>query len=236
MLIEKGVNAWYHVITARVTAPNKNTKNQEEYDMKNTAYKNRRSVRRILTAAMAGVMMMTTVSAVTASADNTDAFETSSLSWIKGSNECAKQRERRKADYRRLLNTDKVIRIKNNGLYHVKNLKIYARMIYGMDTFGQYLLSPWYQLEDTISMNPLESKTIDFYGVNVQFAFSFDITWGTDFPYSGVFWTDSENNTWDAIDIELGGTCRMANIDIKVGDQKVVSERNCAAHSEWKPQ
>lgn len=59
--------------------------------------KNTNKGKKILTGIIAGVMMMTTVSAVTASADNTDAFETSSLSWIKGSNECAKQRERRKS-------------------------------------------------------------------------------------------------------------------------------------------
>jgi hypothetical protein len=76
---------------------------------------------------------------------------------------------------------------------------------------------------------------ITFDGTFVNFAFSFDITWGTDFPYSSVFWTDTHNTDWETIDVELRGLCRNASIQIHVGNTRAVDKRNCDSHSEWKP-
>ena len=69
----------------------------------------------------------------------------------------------------------------------------------------------------------------------MEFAYSFDVTWGTDHPYSGVFWTDDDNTDWDSIYIITFGTCRMVDIDIYMGDERVVHEDDCDAHSEWTP-
>lgn len=68
----------------------------------------------------------------------------------------------------------------------------------------------------------------------MAFTFSFDIKAGTDYPYSGVFWTDIHNTDWDLIDIRLNGFCRTADIWIKEGDKVAVNEENCSSHSEWK--
>ena len=73
---------------------------------------------------------------------------------------------------------------------------------------------------------------ITFDGTFVNFAFSFDITWGTDFPYSGVFWTDTHNTDWSTIDVELRGLCRNASIQIHVGNTRALDKRNCDSHSE----
>ena len=60
----------------------------------------------------------------------------------------------------------------------------------------------------------------------VEFGFEFDIYWGTDWPYSGVFWTaaQSEEEKVEGIYIEMNGTVRDAEIYIYVNDKKVVSE------------
>ncbi|MBP3270614.1 MAG: hypothetical protein J6M17_00115, partial [Ruminococcus sp.] len=72
-------------------------------------------------------------------------------------------------------------------------------------------------------------------GDYVNFAFSYDIVGGTDFPYSGVFWTRSHDTDWDRINIHLSGSCRMADVSIYIGEEKVVGVTNCGSHSEWKP-
>ncbi len=70
----------------------------------------------------------------------------------------------------------------------------------------------------------------------VEFGFEFDITWGTDWPYSNVFWTaeDTEKETPTKIDISMGGTVRWANIEIKVNNRSVVSDSGCESHSRYK--
>ena len=83
----------------------------------------------------------------------------------------------------------------------------------------------------------IQSLDITMAGDYVSFAFSFDITWGTDFPYSGVFWNNDNiyNTDWDDIDIFLNGICRAASVKITVGDEVAVFEKNCSAHKEWRP-
>ena len=66
----------------------------------------------------------------------------------------------------------------------------------------------------------------------VEYGFEFDQKDGTDWPYSGVFWTasDSEREKAGLIYIEMGGTIRFASINIGVNGKKVVSESNCSSH------
>lgn len=68
-----------------------------------------------------------------------------------------------------------------------------------------------------------------------EFGFEFDISAGTDWPYSNVFWTDeqSEQETVESINIDMGGAVRTASITIKVNDNTVVSDSNCDSHSRY---
>lgn len=69
----------------------------------------------------------------------------------------------------------------------------------------------------------------------VEFGFEFDITWGTDWPYSNVFWTaaQTEQEAPTDINIEMGGTVRMADIEITVNGKTVVDVTNCDSHNRY---
>ena len=117
-------------------------------------------------------------------------------------------------------------------------MKLYGREATGVDANGEFILGDWEQLNTAGNDMFIGTKRdITVNGKYVEFAFTYDITWGTDFPYSGVFWTNNyAYNDYDSIFINITGTCRNANIRIWVGDnKKVVDQSNCSAHSEWKP-
>ncbi len=63
-----------------------------------------------------------------------------------------------------------------------------------------------------------------------KFCFEFDITAGTDWPYSDKFWS-MENVAVGDILIEWGGGCRTAWIDITVDGKKVFHDGNCDSHN-----
>lgn len=132
---------------------------------------------------------------------------------------------------------DREIYITNFGLYHAKDVKVYGRRARAVGYDGEYILGGWELLDNTESLHGSEigGYKLTVPGYYVEFAFSFDISWGTDYPYSGVFWSDIYNSDWREIRIRLDGTCRMADIEIKVDGTTVVSETNCSSHSEWKP-
>lgn len=69
----------------------------------------------------------------------------------------------------------------------------------------------------------------------VEFGFEFDIFLGTDWPYSNVFWTaaQTEQEAPTDINIEMGGTIRMADIEITVNGKTVVDVTNCDAHNRY---
>ena len=131
----------------------------------------------------------------------------------------------------------RTIRVKNSGWFSVKNLKIYGRMASNLAEDGSLGPGKWVQLTDTTSMAGLgfSNFSIDIPTAYESFALSFDVVGGTDFPYSGVFWTDNDCTRLDEIKINISGTCRMADVEIMVGDRTVVDESNCSSHSEWKP-
>lgn len=69
----------------------------------------------------------------------------------------------------------------------------------------------------------------------VEFGFEFDITWGTDWPYSNVFWTEkkSESMRVNTIDICMGGAVRNSYITIHVNGNPVVDVTNCDSHNQY---
>ena len=211
--------------------------------------KNTNKGKKILTGIIAGIMMMTTASAIAASADNTDTYDTSSVSVSRRYSESEQINkifkkitvEKKRKEHEKLEGIEKTVTIHNYGFYHAKNVKFYGRRITGVDDNGEYILGNWEQINKKESFDGgmgvyalgIKHK---FEGHYAEYAFSFDITWGTDFPYSGVFWSDLNDTNGSDISISFGGTCRRAEINIYVGDKTVVSETNCSAHSEWKPQ
>ena len=80
----------------------------------------------------------------------------------------------------------------NHGLYHAKNVKLYGKKIIGVTKIGSFVLGEWEQLNTQTSFNGahLDGCCCEINGTYIAFAFSFDVTWGTDFPFSGVFWNN----------------------------------------------
>ena len=215
---------------------------------------NKRAIKKILSAVLAGAMMMTTAAAVTASADETfdtnsyetyaaDNMDNMDLSAIKHSpaylklkqeQEQKEKEERKKDQITGMYLHQKKIELDQFGLYHAKSVKLYGRRVLSINDDGSFNLGNREVIRD-MSMHCL--KTYKFYitGDYVEFAFSFDVTRGTDFPYSGVFWDEAYNNSWNNIRITMGGAVRTASINIKVGGNTVVDESNCSSHSEWRP-
>ncbi|MBQ5316405.1 MAG: hypothetical protein J6I96_02520 [Oscillospiraceae bacterium] len=142
----------------------------------------------------------------------------------------------RESQLQKLKNKKKEIHVSNYGWYSAKSMKLYGRRATGVDSNGNFILGKWEQLHTTTSARGLGGGYyITISGDYVNFAFSYDIVGGTDFPYSGVFWTRSHDTDWDRINIHLSGSCRMADVSIYIGEEKVVGVTNCGSHSEWKP-
>lgn len=127
------------------------------------------------------------------------------------------------------------VKISNVGLYHAKSSKLYGKRIIDVDkNTGDYILSDWELISEN-SIHGGSQASFKIRSTYVMFAYSFDITWGTDFPYGGVFYTDIYNIYGDDINITLSGCVRNANITIKVGPNTVVDISDCGSHSEWRP-
>ena len=145
--------------------------------------------------------------------------------------------KQRYEQYCNLRNTSKSVYICNGGEYHATNVKLYGRKIIRVEQDGSFTLGAWELLNPITSFNGLLINDVrfDISGTYVAFAFSFDITWGTDFPFSDIFWDDIYNTDWDFINIEMDGMCRTANIRIDVGLYGRIHVQNLQAHKEWTP-
>ena len=137
-----------------------------------------------------------------------------------------------------IIHTTKTVNIDSCGFYHAKNVKLYGRKCLGIDDNGNWILGSWELLNLEESFHGGTETSFDIPGVYVSFAFSFDITWGTDFPYSGVFLDQSSPcfaSDWNELNIEIGGTVRTASVVMNLDDQGLFADYNCSSHSEWKP-
>ena len=135
-------------------------------------------------------------------------------------------------------NTKKKVTIYNYGLYHAKNVKLYGRKCLGVDDYGDWILGDWELICSEDSLHGCTGYGYNITGDYFSFAFSFDITWGTDFPYSGVFLDENSRffaKDWHELNIEIGGAVRTASIEIDVDNNVLFEDYNCSSHSEWKP-
>ncbi len=83
--------------------------------------------------------------------------------------------------------------------YVTKHQKFWAKPVTGIDSSGKLQLGNWECLRDAGNGNQ------DFWigSKYVEFGFEFDITAGTDWPYSGVFWPAGNGAVSDIL-IEWG--------------------------------
>ncbi|MBR4200494.1 MAG: hypothetical protein IKQ91_04355 [Oscillospiraceae bacterium] len=135
-------------------------------------------------------------------------------------------------------NTKKKVTIYNYGLYHAKNVKLYGRKCLGVDDYGDWILGDWELICSEDSLHGCTGYGYNITGDYFSFAFSFDITWGTDFPYSGVFLDQSSPcfaSDWNELNIEIGGAVRSASVVMNLDDNGLFADYNCSSHSEWKP-
>ena len=135
-------------------------------------------------------------------------------------------------------NTKKKVTIYNYGLYHAKNVKLYGRKCLGVDDYGDWILGNWELICSEDSLHGCTGYGYNITGDYFSFAFSFDITWGTDFPYSGVFLDQSSPcfaSDWNELNIEIGGAVRSASVVMNLDDNGLFADYNCSSHSEWKP-
>ena len=110
--------------------------------------------------------------------------------------------------------------------YSTKQYLLYAKPIKGVNSDGSYKLGNWECLKDDDSY---KNKTIYVSGKYAEFAFAFDISSGTDWPYNGIFWK-ADMAAPKEMYIEWGGGVRHSWIEITVDGKRVVDESNCSSH------
>ena len=143
--------------------------------------------------------------------------------------------EERYEQFCKLKNTTKTVSINNGGGFYATDIKFYGKKIIDVDPNGNFILGPWEQLNTQTSVHGMKGKfSFDINGTYVAFAFSYDIAWGTDFPYSGVFWENIYYTDWKEIKISFSGICRCAFTAIYLDDMRVFYDEGCPSHEEWK--
>ena len=120
-----------------------------------------------------------------------------------------------------------------DGLYALKSSKFYAREIKGVNPDGSFILGGWECLYSDTNV-PMSVTTLSINGTYAVFGYSCDILWGTNFPYSDVFWSDV-NTPVKTIKIMPHGTVRDACMSIYVNNEQVFYDFDCDSHSEWRP-
>ena len=144
--------------------------------------------------------------------------------------------EERYEQFCKLKNTTKTVRIDNGGGFYATDIKFYGKKIIDVEPNGNFILGPWEQLNTQTSVHSMVGKfSFDINGTYVAFAFSYDIAWGTNFPYSGVFWENIYYTDWKEIKIGFTGICRCSFTSIYLDDMCVFYEENNPSHEEWKP-
>lgn len=121
------------------------------------------------------------------------------------------------------------VKIDSANSYVVKHQRLFGRPIVGVDSDGNHQLGNWELIYDGTSGD----SDFTMSGKYAEFGYEFDIVWGTDWPYSDVFWHQPDGVAED-IFIEFGGTARNAWIQIRVNGSTVVHDSNCDSHTRYK--
>ena len=126
------------------------------------------------------------------------------------------------------------IRFSHRGLYVANESILYARKIVGVNEDGTYQLGPWECLSHRSNVAYCDDKEITLPATYVIFGYSFDITWGTDWPYSQQFWNNANTVAEDVLIVITGGN-RTPEVLIMVNGNTVYKNDNCSAHNQWIP-
>ena len=113
----------------------------------------------------------------------------------------------------------------NGGIYRCKAQKLYGRPITGVDENGKLQLGGWEKLMDESTGD--QSRKLN--GKYAEFGFSMDVSAGTDWPYTGVFWT-IDKGAAENIEISWGGGARTVWFKINVNGNEIFSDSNCSSH------
>ena len=127
------------------------------------------------------------------------------------------------------------IRFSHRGLYVANESMLYARKIVGVNEDGTYQLSPWECISHRSNVAYCSDKEITLPATYVIFGYSFDITWGTDWPFSAMFWNSTKEPARN-ISILISGGVRTPDVLIYVNDRQIYHNDNCSAHNQWIPQ
>ena len=109
--------------------------------------------------------------------------------------------------------------------YITKHQKLWGKAVTGIEADGHFVLGDWDCLMDAGNGN--QERYIS--GKYAELGFEFDITGGTDWPYTGVFWT-ADQGAAEEVFIDMGGGCRTASIKISVNGKQIFRDGNCDSH------
>lgn len=123
--------------------------------------------------------------------------------------------------------------INNNGFFIIKKSLLYARKVTGVAPDGYFILGPW-EVVNTQTGMFMGGDYFDLPGTCAMFAWSVDILAGTDWPYSGIFWTNIDEPVTQ-VSCTVSGGCRNVSAKLTVNGRTVYSCDDCDAHKEWKP-
>ncbi len=136
--------------------------------------------------------------------------------------------------FEELKNQQVNIRFSHRGLYVANESILYARQIVGVNEDGTYQIGPWECISHRYNVCYCEDKTITLPATYVIFGYSFDIAWGTDWPYGQEFWNNVNTPAKDIMILITGGT-RTPDVLIMVNEKEVYRNENCQAHKQWIP-
>ena len=120
-----------------------------------------------------------------------------------------------------------------HGGYTAKSAKLYGRRLIKPRDYPA-MLGPWELIWSDTNITAWRSFNVSVPSYYAMFAYSFDILWGTDWPFSGIFWTDIDTPVTD-IKLTHFGFVRNACFSIEVNGKMIFLDENCSSHSEWKP-
>lgn len=174
-------------------------------------------ISKIIAAALAAMIILCSVAAAGAAGTDTDAY-----------------REAQLQKFEEMKNREISVRLWQEGFYILKHSKLYARKVTGVADDGSFILGPWELVNHKKSVC-FGSEYFNIPGTCVNFAYSFDITGGTDWPFTGIFWTEI-NPDIRHLTIRTGGGCRNASIQFYYNDEiSIFRKTNLSGHKEWKP-
>lgn len=127
------------------------------------------------------------------------------------------------------------IEFSHRALYVANHSYLYARKIIGVNKDGTFQLGRWECISHRYNVCYCEDKQITLPGEYVAFAYSYDVSLGTDWPFSGPFWNNTVSPA-KKIQIVITGAVRTPEIRIAVNGTTVYFHDNLPAHNQWVPQ